>query len=232
MNVARTPEGMTPELRTAYLTRAESELNSMLANKPGDARLHVFAASYYRSIDDLAKAKASLAEARKLSPRKQTIIIQQGAVALSAGDTTAALAFFKEAFELDTNNNEAREYYAGMLFNSGATTTAMSIVKDAPESFAIRAAASDYLVGAVNAAGELSYMAELYELRVATAPSSTPNAAQNWASLAFVYYQLEQKEQAIDTLMRAKVAVPLFAKTADCIAENIKADREPQLNCE
>lgn len=232
MTVARTTEGVSPELRAAYLTRAESELTNMLKEKPGDARLHVFAASYYRSTDDLAKAKESLAKARVLSPSKQTIIIQQGAVALSAGDTGAALGFFKEAFDLDTNNNEAREYYVGMLFNSGATSTAMSLVRGAPESFAARAAGSDYLVGAVNSAGDLSYMAELYEIRVASIASTSPNAAQTWASLAFVYYQLGDNERAINTLMRAKAMLPPFAKTADCIAGNLKAGLEPQLNCE
>lgn len=228
ITVARTQSGVSPQLRTAYLDRAATELEGMIERKPNDARLYVFAASYYRAIDDLVQSEASLKKARELSPDKQAIIIQQGAVAISKGDVPGAVIFFKDAYELDTRNDEAREYYIGSLFSSGATSTAMEIVKDAPETFMVRASASDYLLSAVNAAGELGYLAELYEVRV----ESTKDNPQNWASLSFVYYQLGETEKAVETLMRAKEAIPSFAKTATCIADNISAGREPQLNCE
>jgi len=228
IGVAQAQTGVTAETRAIYLERAEAELNGMLERKPGDARLHVFAASYYRSINDIAKSEAALAEARKLSPNKQAIIIQQGAVALNKGDIPAANAFFQEAFELDERNNEAREYYVGALFNSGATSTAMALVQEAPETFEARAAASDFLLGAINASGELAYLAELYEVRVLTVKDNP----QNWASLAFVYYKLGQNDKAIETLARAKGVVPSFAKTATCLSDNIAAGREPQVNCQ
>lgn len=219
---------VTAEIKTAYTTLAESELLKMVDKKPGDARLHVFLASYYRSTNNLEKAKEQMDIARTLSPNKQAIILQQGAIELSLGNNTGGRDLFKTAYELDTRNDEAREYYIASLFYSGDTQIALALINDSPVAFKQRLAKSDFVLGAINSAKEFKLLTELYELRVASDSSN----AQNWASLAFLYHELKDKDKAIDTLARAGKAVPTFAKMAECISGNLSAGREPQIGCQ
>ena len=71
------------------------------------------------------------------------------------------------------------------------------------------------------------FLAKLYEARVI----EQPEIEQNWVSLSVLYYQIGDKEKAIDALNRSTVAVPGFAKMANCFADNIKAGREPEVGC-
>lgn len=226
--VASKDPAVTEELKTAYTTLAESELLKMVEKKPGDARLHVFLASYYRAIGNLEKAKVQMNRARELSPNKQAIILQQGAIELSLGNNEVGRDFFKTAYELDTSNTEAREYYVASLFYSGDIDDAIKMISEADESFKLRLSKSDFVLGAINSAKEFDLLTELYELRVQNDPSN----AQNWASLAFLYHELKNKDKAVDTLERASIAVPTFAPMAQCISANLTAEREPQVGCQ
>ena len=227
MNIGRGNDKSSQEFITTFQLRAEAELLKLIENKPNDARLYVFLGSYYRAINNLPKAKEALATARTLSPRKQAIILQQGAIELGIGNTTVARDFFQEAFLLDENYNDAREYYVASLFMTKEGEEARKIIDEAPAGFENILATSDFVTSAVNTAGDFSFLAELYEIRLKQDPSS----AQNWASLAFVYYQLKENDKAVDALKRAKEAIPNFTPTANCISENILAGREPQKDC-
>jgi len=50
--------------------------------------------------------------------------------------------------------------------------------------------------------------------------------------LTLVYYQLKENDLAIDTLARAKMAVPSFAPMAECFSKNIIAGNDPQKGCQ
>lgn len=240
MGIAQNPGQVEPALRDKFLATAEAELQKMVEQKPGDARLHVFLASYYRAIGNQEKAREQLALARTYSPNKQAIILQQGAVEIGLGDNNAARDFFKTAYDLDQTNDEAREYYYASLLYVGDKATAEALVVDASPEFMSRLVASDFVFNALNAAGDYDRLASLYEARV----SSAPDNAQQWASLAYVYYQMGQQasttdkerrrimiDKAIETLARGAKAVPSFAATAECVGGNLKAGRAPETEC-
>jgi tetratricopeptide (TPR) repeat protein len=228
MGIAQTTEGIDPAMKEKFMTRAEAELLQLAKEKPGDARLHVFLASYYRATGDVEKAKEQMAIARELSPQKQAIILQQGAIELSLGNNEGARDFFKDAYESDTTNDEAKEYYIASLFFTKEPAAAQTLIEESTPEFKNRLAASDFVLNAVNSAGEYNTLATLYETRV----SADDSSAQNWASLAFVYYQLKQNEKAIETLNRAKVAVPSFAPAAQCFTLNILKGVSPEVGCQ
>jgi O-antigen ligase/cytochrome c-type biogenesis protein CcmH/NrfG len=225
MNIVR-DQNIPEAQRQEFLTLAERSLLELVAAKPNDARIHVFLGTFYRSTGQPEKAAEQMRIARELSPRKQAIIAQQGVIALSLGDQMAARDFFKEAFTLDERNFEAREYYASILFLTGAAEEAKSLAVDAAakERFAM----NDFLVNSVSGAGELAYLAELYEIRV----QQQPDNAQPWASLAFVHYKNNNTEAALETLAEAAIAVPSFASTSRCVAANIKLGKPaPEEGC-
>jgi tetratricopeptide (TPR) repeat protein len=226
MNIVRNP-AVPNDVKAAYAALAEEQLNRMVKEKPGDARLHVFFSGFYRSSNQLDKAKEQIDIARELSPNKQAIILQQGAIALALNDMEGARDYFKYAYELDTRNEEALEFYLASLFYLKDTETANQLLVGASETFKDRLARNDFFVGAVHDAGDFNFLADLYERRVAESAVSP----QEWASLAFVYYQLKQNDKAIETLSRASAAIPSFAPIAACFTNNITAGREPQLGC-
>lgn len=227
------------EVRQAYAAYTEEQLTTLLAEKPTDARVHVFAGSYYRAIGNLDKAKESMNLARQYSPRKQAIIEQQGLVALSQGNYEESSQFFKEAFELDKRSLEAREYYAASLFYSGQPEAAIALKESAVEGVSNeeimrRFAGSDFLIGSANQFEQFAFVAELFEYRVNAEPDESQKWAddpQNWATLAYLYYRLKDTEKAIATLNASKERIPSFTATATCIAGNIENGREPQEGC-
>ncbi len=225
MNIAGNPN-ISDDVKQLFLQRSELEMLKLIEEKPGDARVHVFMASYYRAINALPQAKEQMAIARALSPNKQSIIIQQGLIEFAAGDTAAATAFFKEALDLEPKNREAREFYTGMLLLAGDNETAMSIIMEYPADIA-RMARNNFFVNAVNTAGENELLAELYEAKVAL----NPEDAQNWASLAYIYYELGDLANATNTLEEAKGAVAGFDSRAECFIDNINAGNEPGAGC-
>ena len=224
MGMAR-EEKVPQEVKQEFVVLAEQELNKLVLEKPGDARVHVFFSTFYRTLGNFDGALVQMNIARELSPRKPSIVMQQAIIKYSKNDMPGALALFKEAYDLDTRNDEARDYYSAMLFLSGEREAAKALVAD--EASFKRAALSDFFVKVVNDAKDIPYLIELYEVRTA----AKPEVAQNWASLSFLYYQNKDAKKAVETLDRAIVAVPTFAKSAQCFITNIEAGKEPQLGC-
>ncbi len=224
ITIVREPK-VSEATKQAYVVFAEEQLLSLAASKPGDARVHVFIGSFYRATGQLEKAAEQMAKAQALSPRKASIIIQEGFIALSLNKNSEAEAFFREAFELDTRNLEAREYYAAALFYVDKPQEAIALM-DSPAA-QVRFAKSDFLLGAANEAGQVDFLIALFESRT----EIDSNNPQTWATLAFLYHQKGDFDKAISVLEEGKVTVPTFAKTASCIIDNIKNDKDPQTGC-
>ncbi len=224
MNMAN-DQNVPAEIRDRFVARAEQELNKLAENKPGDARVHVFFSSFYRALNDLEAAERQIILAQELSPRKPSIIMQRAIIEYSQNDLASARDFFREAYELDTRNEEALTFYAGTLFLLGEREQAKALATD--ERMLQVFAQNDFLVSAVNQAGDLPFLASLFEERVELQPQNV----QHWASLSFIYHQLEDREQSIAVLERAIVAVPTFATSARCFINNIEAGNDPQLGC-
>ncbi len=227
LNIANDPK-TTAEEKATILQSAEAKLIKLAEAKPGDARVYVFMTSFYRSIGQIDKAREHAKLARQYSPNKPAVVVEQGVVEYQAGDYVAMNSFFKEAYDLETRNPEAREYYITSLFYNGDAMTAMALITEADAAFKLRLAKSDFVIGAINKAGEFTLLTELFELRVAADSSN----AQNWATLAFLYLELKDKDKAIETLARAGTAVPTIAVMMQCISGNLVAGREPELGCQ
>jgi tetratricopeptide (TPR) repeat protein len=222
--LARDPN-VSPEVREQFLSYAEEQLLALAEFKPGDARIHVFIGSFYRATNQLDKAAEQMAIARALSPQKQSIMYQQGLIAITQERYEEAVDFLRTAYESETSNVVAREYYIASLMYVGDVETAQSLL-ETPE-ITSQIAASDFVATAANQAGEYGFLAQLFEARVA----SNPEEAQTWATLAFVYYQDGRTEDALRVLGEAADSVPSFSETATCFANNIEQGIDPQTGC-
>ncbi len=224
IRVARDPN-VSEEERRRMLELAITEMEKLTQDKPGDARLHQFFSSLYRSVGAYEEAREQASLARQFSPLKQSIITEQGVVELQAGEAEKALEFLREAFELDTSFVQPRVLYASVLVNTGAVDKARELLS---ESRYLRAfALNDFAVSTVQQSGEFQLLAEMFEERV----KADPDDVQSRASLAFLYHQLEDKERAIATLRETVEIYPEFAGQAECIIGNIEAGNPPEQDC-
>jgi tetratricopeptide (TPR) repeat protein len=223
---------ISEEVKNLYAFKAEEQLAKLVEEKPGDARIHVFIGSYYRAIGNNEKAAEQMALARKFSPKKQSIIIQQGFIALALSDTQGAHDFFKVAFTLDERNLEAREYYAASLFYLEKNEEVSKLME--ADGALARFARSDFLIGTANQFGQSELVIKLFEYRANTEPDGRQKwqeQPQTWASLAYLYYKSGNNERAIEVLNEGKEAIPSFAGTAACFVDNIESGKDPQEGC-
>lgn len=215
--------------REEFLARAEEALLDVMNTNPEDARIRMFLGSFYRGTNNPVQAREQFATARELSPRKPSVAIQQGATELAVGDPDRAVGFFQEAYELDRRNEEALALYVATLLQIGSEDEARDVLANADEiDDPMRAfALNEYALNVASEEADNEFLAELYEIRV----EENPDTPQEWASLSFVYYEMEEVEQAVATLRRAAEAVPDFADTAECFAGNIEQGLEPEEGC-
>lgn len=216
---------IAPEIRQAFQTAAATRINNLLAYKPGDARVHVFATSFYRNVGDIEQAREQAALARQYSPEKPTIIIDQGYVEYQAGDLRAMRDFFQEAYDLNPDN-----YRAQMALATGLLAT------DAPEAEwravlgerASREFLTDRLAMIVaERTGNYALLREMF----ATAIERSPRNVQGWISLAFTEYRLGSSTAAIATLEETAERFPEVASATQCFIDNIAVGNEPNDGC-
>jgi O-antigen ligase/Tfp pilus assembly protein PilF len=220
---------VSAETRQAFGVYAEEQLLKLAQDKPGDARVHVFIGSYYRSIGQVDKSAEQMQIAHELSPRKQSIIIQQGFIELTRNQNDKAYEYFKQAYELDTRSPESREYYAASLFAQKKNAEAIALMTD--ENTKVRFAKSDYLLSTANDAGATDFMIELFKKRIEITPLADQAASQNYATLAFLYHQKGDMDNALKTLDEGMKIIPAFQKTATCLSNNIKSGKAPDEGC-
>ncbi len=223
MQIARTPQAPENE-RQMIVQRAELELLRLADTKPGDARIHNFLASFYRSIGAIEKAREQSVIALSLSPNKPALHVEQALVELQANDLVKAKEYLAKGFALEERNTTARIFYAAVLFRLNEVDAAKELIGD---TYKAEFALNDYAISSVEAVKDYAYMTDLYEFRIAAAPED----AQNRASLAFLYYELDQPDEAVRVLEAAASEIPSFAPTATCYASNISAGKDPSLPC-
>ncbi len=205
-------QGITSEQKQLLNTRVEEELLKQIAEKPGDARAHVFIASFYRTLgtpESLDKAVAQLVIARSLSPQKQQIIFEQGLAQLQKQQFDAALAFFKEAYDLDTSYSEARVYYAMAAFYAGKSEIFNELIVSDADKDAF--AQNDLAVQAVYSQKNYPILLDMFERRIRL----NPTEPQLRTSYAYLLNESGDTAKAIEVLKKAAEDIPTFKDQAE-----------------
>lgn len=223
MAIARN-QNISTEERQLIVQRAELELLALAEDKPGDARVHNFIASFYRTIGQLNQSREQAEIATSLSPRKPSLIMEQGLIELQAEDLASAKSFFREALDLDERNELGRIFLGATMMRLGEIDEAIALIgEDHKEAFAM----NDYALASTDVAGANAYLAELYEIKVA----NEPEVAQHRASLSFLYYQQGDTEKAIAVLEKAGEDIPSFSTRSSCYVNNLREDNDPAEGC-
>ncbi len=219
-------QNLSQEDRASIMQLAGLELLILLDEKPGDARLHNFMSSYYRSIGVIPEAREQAALAASLSPEKPALILEQALIELQENDIELGLGFLKQAFELEEKNAQARILYAAVLMRTGATQDAKALLT-VDEKYMTQFALNDYALASTGIAKDYEFLATLFVLRVAEDSAN----AQYRASLASIYHQLGDTDKAIEILVKASEDIKTFAPTATCFIANLEAGNAPEEGC-
>jgi O-antigen ligase len=99
-------------VRQEIVNYADEQMRIELTRAPQDARLRLQYAVFLRSIGAFEQSQEQSAIARELSPKKQSILLEQGLNAFQSGQYAAAETFFAQAYELDTRYQEPAAYIA------------------------------------------------------------------------------------------------------------------------
>ena len=214
--------------RQSFVAQTELVMQQVDADKPGDARIAVFKGSFYRGVGALDEAQEAFAQSRELSPKKQSVIMQQGVTELQLQNLDAALEFFAEAFTLDERNDQARQFKVATLYRLEELEDARSLFAAGDDSFRRDFARDQFALQSVAQAEDYETLAKLYELRVEQDSSDT----QAWTSWAVSELEQGDTAAAISVLEQAGEAIPEFAEAAACYASNIAAGRDPEDGCQ
>jgi len=118
------------EAKTSIFTYAVSEMEKEIARAPEDARLKIMLAQTFAAAGNLPTTVTLLEEANKLSPKKQTVILQIGLESWKMGNKEKAHEHFTRAYELDTRNKEAALYAAAGRIITGDKAGGLSVLMD------------------------------------------------------------------------------------------------------
>ncbi len=101
----------TPDKQAVY-TYALQQAKALVTAIPQDARIRLEYALLYRAGGNYAQALEQIHIAEQLSPKKQSILIEEGVESLQSGNLPAANAAFAKAYTLDTSFPDIAVYAA------------------------------------------------------------------------------------------------------------------------
>lgn len=203
------------DVKKQFFDLATSEMRKQEEMSPLDARFPLFLGVIYSAYGLHDDAKIALEKALSLSPKKQAIMFQLAENAIERKDMAAALSYYKRAYELDTSFDTAAVTYGAALITSGQTTAGETIIAPLIES---GRAADPRLLAAYRATGQLSRAATVWEAAV----KARPDDAQQYFTLAAIYYLGGNSTKAIAVLQSAKERMPDIASQADPVIEQIR----------
>ena len=196
-----------------FFNLASEQMTLQEKVSPLDARFPLFLGILQFSYGDYADAATSLEKAHELSPNKQTILFQIAANQQAQGDKAGALQTLKSAFELETDDKDARITYAAAAISMGQLALADQVL--API-IPTGDAADTRILSAYATLKRFDKLIPIWEAHVKAAP----NDLQGYFTLAAIYYQAGNSSQAIAELQSAeKVSSSVTAQAEDLIQQ-------------
>ncbi len=186
---------------------AITEMQKQVSSYPLDARQRLQLAYAYRIVGDGTNALKEIREAQRLSPGKQSIWIEEGAIAWDLGDAQTTQKAFNTAYALSPQFPNLAAYAAAGNIAAGDIMAADKILVETYGSIIVD---SEILGVAYYRTKNWPRLTALWRLRLEK-PEAT---VETWFSLAAVYYTAGDKTNAIRVINEAVVRYPDAAATA------------------
>ncbi|HUO56383.1 MAG TPA: O-antigen ligase family protein [Candidatus Paceibacterota bacterium] len=204
-------------LKQQYFQEAIQQLILQEKVSPLDARNPLFIGTVEDAYGDYQDAATAFDQAHQLSPDKQSILYEIGLNDEALKENTQAEAVFKQAYELDTQDQLALVYYIASAVRNGDDATANSLLT--PSLISSGVAADPQLAAAYAYRNQYAKIIPIWTAHIAANPSD----AQAYLTLAVAYYETHDAAKAISTLQSLENAVPDSASQAEQFIQEIKS---------
>ena len=115
--------------KQALYTYALQQTQALVTKIPQDARIRLEYALLYRAGGNYAQALDQIHMAEQLSPKKQSILIEEGIEQLQSGNAPAASAAFAQAYAFDTSFPDVGVYAAAGDILTGNTAAGKALLQ-------------------------------------------------------------------------------------------------------
>lgn len=203
-------------VRAAYATRAEAELFAQLEETPDDIRIMTFLSSFYRATGRPEDAVVVAEEAITRSPQRQQLYFERAFALAQAGRFADAQQGFKEAFELEPSNGQARMFYAASTLMTDDHALFSELVTPAYEDAYI---ANEYLLRIAYGRKRYDIAIDILERRIVRNPADL----QLRVSLAFMRFESGDRLTAVKVLGLAIQDFPSFKTEGEKYIQQIMA---------
>jgi len=207
---------MTTEQKNNYYLFAKQAVETQAAAVPNDARYQILAGSFFSVTGYPAEALTYLKKAQQLIPGKQQVYFELGQIAIQQKDTTGALAYFKQAYDMAPEYQEAQIIYLIGAIYANNSAIAGQIAAVIPASVL----SSDTRISdALYATGNYNELISILKNRLST----NPNDPQNYAALAAAYVKAGDKADAILVLENLESTLPQYKTQAEQYITQVKS---------
>lgn len=203
------------DIRVAYATLAESELILQLEETPEDIRIMTFLSTFYRATGRPEDAVPVMQRAIEISPTRPQLYLEMAFALAQDGNFDQAHAVFKEAFELEPKNAQARMYFAASALLVNDRSLFAELVTPEYEDAYVT---NEYLL-------RVAYEKQIYDVAVdimeRRALRNTEDL-QARISLAFMYFESGDRNKAIGVLESAIKDFPSFKAEGERYIEEVR----------
>ncbi len=177
--------------KQAFYELAQREISKQIELTPLDTRAHALGGFFLNGIGNFADAEKYLTEALRLSPGKQSLMVQLAVAYANVDKADQALALMKEAYDSAPTNTQVRTAYASMFVVAGKEAEGKKVFADEPGIFETESMAQIYA-----SLKQYPKAIVIYQKMVAADPTNV----QRRGILAQTQYLAGMPYQAIETL--------------------------------
>lgn len=207
-----------PTIVRAYTTLIADQYEKAIRETPNDPRPFVFLSIYLQKFGLYDQALVNMDRAIELSPTKQSFIFQKGVIYFTTKQFDKAEAVFKEAYELEKTNPEAKVLYALSLIYSKKLPEAKQVLGDDLTSLT-----DQRILEALLQQKHFDFIIEIANKKIA----ANPNDPQSHMSLAGLYLQMGRRADAVNEIRKVIELAPDFKDTGEYYIKEIQAGRDP-----
>ncbi len=211
--------------REAFMRKTTEALRNLVANKPGDARIHMIASVFYRATGNLEQALGELKEAERLSPRKQSVYDEQGLVLLGLEKKEEAMERYQIAYELDVRSYYNRVRLAAALAYVGDQVGSKELLNladiDADKQLWYTVLTDEMSLHLYHEAKQYDMVEYIFKGRKELYPLDSVVRT----NLAALYYEMGDKARAIAVLNEAIDDIPAFEDEGRKLIKGLEAEK-------
>ncbi len=210
-------------IKEAFTSRARAELEASVAADPLNTRPLFFLGYALSNTGADEEGIDVFRSALTVNPARQNFLYEIARTYLNAGEFDAAIATFKEAYDILPENDEALTYYAAALISSGRIVEGERMLT---ERFGTTAIDNSILLSAYKEQGATMKVAAILEQRLAQ--MSPQDDFQTRLSLAVIYINTnnaDDRPKAIEHLERAIFLNDQFKTQGQQMIEALKAGK-------